>query len=131
MYKACIFDLDGTLANTLASIANFANTALEKCGYETIPVDKYRYLVGNGAVRLMHNMLDTVCGADGYNEEDVRRLREVYDALYEENPTLLVTNYPGMRETAEKLKSTGGGCLTAATASARRLRASPRRTGPC
>ncbi|MCY1713271.1 HAD family hydrolase [Caproiciproducens galactitolivorans] len=107
MYKACIFDLDGTLANTLASIANFANTALEKCGYETIPVDKYRYLVGNGAVRLMHNMLDTVCGADGYNEEDVRRLREVYDALYEENPTLLVTNYPGMRETAEKLKSTG------------------------
>lgn len=107
MYKACIFDLDGTLANTLASIANFANTALKKCGYETISVDKYRYLVGNGAVRLMHNMLDTVCGADGYDEEDVRRLREVYDALYEENPTLLVTNYPGMRETAEKLKSAG------------------------
>ncbi|NLG92660.1 MAG: HAD family hydrolase [Clostridiales bacterium] len=107
MYKGCIFDLDGTLANTLASIAYFANTALQKCGYETIAVDKYRYLVGNGADRLMHNMLDTVCGAGGYGEEDIRRVRKVYDELYEGNPTYLVTNYPGMREAVDKLKAAG------------------------
>lgn len=107
MYKACIFDLDGTLANTLTSIANFANTALQKRGYAAIPVDRYRYLVGNGTDRLMHVMLDTVCSADRYSEEEVRELRKVYDELYEGNPTLLVTNYPGMRETVEKLRNAG------------------------
>lgn len=107
MYKACIFDLDGTLANTLDSIAYFANSALEKCGYECIENEKYRYLVGNGADRLMHAMLDTVCGAGNYTEDDVERLRGIYDDLYESDPTYIVTNYNGMHETVNALKTAG------------------------
>lgn len=107
MYKACIFDLDGTLANTLDSIAYFANCALQKCGYESIDNEKYRYLVGNGADRLMHAMLGAVCGAGGYTEDDIGKLREIYDDLYESDPTYLVTNYPGMHETIKALKAAG------------------------
>ncbi|MBW7571190.1 HAD family hydrolase [Caproiciproducens faecalis] len=107
MYKACIFDLDGTLANTLASIANFANTAMEQCGYKPIEVEKYKYLVGNGTDRLMHAMLDTALGAQAYTEDDILKMRRIYDDLYESDPTRLVTNYSGMHETLEKLKAEG------------------------
>ena len=107
LYKACIFDLDGTLANTLASIANFANAAMRQCGYDPIEVERYKYLVGNGTDRLMHAMLDTVCGARGYTEDDIHRMRKIYDHLYESDPTHLVTNYSGMHETLAKLKKDG------------------------
>ena len=107
MYKACIFDLDGTLANTLESIAYFANKALNECGYQSIEVSKYKYLVGNGANRLMHNMLDTVCGKGGYLEEDINKLRNIYDKLYESNPTYIVKDYSGIKETVKELKSIG------------------------
>ena len=41
MKQAVIFDLDGTLADTLSSIAFFANRALVQCGYEEIPLEEY------------------------------------------------------------------------------------------
>jgi phosphoglycolate phosphatase len=107
LYKACIFDLDGTLANTLNSIAFFANDALKKCGYGTIEVEKFRYLVGNGADLLMHRMLDMVCGKGCYTEDEVRKLRKVYDNLYESDPTYMVTNYDGMHAAVAALKRRG------------------------
>ena len=60
MIKACIFDLDGTLCNTLDSIAYFCNQTLKQLGYSNIPTDKYRSLVGNGAEQLIHNMFHIV-----------------------------------------------------------------------
>lgn len=47
--KAVIFDMDGTVANTLTSIAGFGNAALEAHRLKTFPVDRYRTFVGNGA----------------------------------------------------------------------------------
>ena len=93
LYRACIFDLDGTLANTLNSIVYFANSALKLCGYPTIETDKYRYLVGNGADKLIRRMLGTV--AESYTEEEVTRLRKTYDRLYESDVMHLVTDYNG------------------------------------
>lgn len=107
LYTACIFDLDGTLANTLNSIAFFANRALENCGYRPIDVNEYRYLVGNGANRLMHRMLDLACGEGNYSEQEVERLRKVYDDLYESDPTYIVTNYSGMHEAVAALRRQG------------------------
>ena len=52
MYKAVIFDLDGTLTNTLDDIADAMNRALRLHGLPEYPVDAYRYLVGNGARKL-------------------------------------------------------------------------------
>lgn len=105
MYKACIFDLDGTLANTLDSIAYFANSALKQCGYNTIETNQYRYLVGEGVVKLIHRMLGTVCGTLGYTEADAQKLRAIYDDLYESDPTYVVTDYTGMHETIAALKT--------------------------
>ena len=48
MYKACIFDLDGTLTNTLDSLTYSTNKKLEEMGLETITKDKWRSLVGDG-----------------------------------------------------------------------------------
>ena len=58
--KAVIFDMDGTVADTLASIAGFGNAALKAHGYPEIETERYRRLVGNGADVLMRRMLDAV-----------------------------------------------------------------------
>jgi phosphoglycolate phosphatase len=56
-YQAVMFDLDGTLADTLRDIADAANHALAQLGRPTFPVPKYRYLVGQGARWLMTTAL--------------------------------------------------------------------------
>ena len=55
--QAVVFDLDGTLSNTLNSIAGFANEALVTCGLPAIAVDDYRQLVGGGRDSLIRRML--------------------------------------------------------------------------
>ena len=49
MIKCCIFDLDGTILNTITTITYFVNKTLQKFGYETITEDQCKYFVGNGA----------------------------------------------------------------------------------
>lgn len=106
MYQACIFDLDGTLANTLTSIAGFANRALRECGWPEIPVQRYRYLVGNGVVRLLHNMMHEVAPG-GYTEAQLSQVRQRYDRYYEAQPMLDVKPYPGVAQLLAALKSAG------------------------
>ena len=61
MIKACIFDLDGTLADTLESMAVAANDALKSAGYEALPVENYKYYAGDGAKTLVERaLLDAV-----------------------------------------------------------------------
>ncbi len=105
LYKACLFDLDGTLANTLHSIAHFGNGTLAAFGLPPIPADAYKQLVGNGADVLMQRMLQTV-GAR-LSEEDRKRFRAEYDRRYEQSPMELVTAYPGLPELLAKLKALG------------------------
>lgn len=107
MYHACIFDLDGTLANTLYSIAFFSNQALKKCGYPTIPEEDYRKIVGDGADMQIHRMLTAVSGGRAFTEREAGELKGVYSLLYESDPTHLIREYPGMRETLAKLKTAG------------------------
>lgn len=100
--KAVIFDMDGTVANTLTSIAGFGNAALEAHRLKTFPVDRYRTFVGNGADILMRRMLTAAKG--DYTEEDVKALRKTYDALYESDPTKDVKPYPGIVELLQKMR---------------------------
>lgn len=95
-YAACIFDLDGTLADTLHSIAYFGNRTLEAFGLPSIDVMDYRTLVGNGADVLMDRMLARV-GAH-LTGEARRAFRAEYDRCYAEDPLALVGAYPGMPE---------------------------------
>ena len=52
MKKLIIFDLDGTLLNTIADLAHSTNYALNKLGYPTHDVEKYNFMVGNGINKL-------------------------------------------------------------------------------
>jgi len=56
MIKACIFDMDGTLANTIDTIAYYANTALKEYGLKEIKTENYKYHVGSGYIQLIKNM---------------------------------------------------------------------------
>ena len=76
MIKACIFDLDGTLCNTLDSIAYFCNQTLKQLGYPNIPTNEYRSLVGNGAEQLIHNIFHIVHPT--YTPEDVHTAKQMF-----------------------------------------------------
>lgn len=56
-YKAVIFDLDGTLLNTLDDLANSANHVLRELGFAQHDVEKYKYFVGNGIPKLIERCL--------------------------------------------------------------------------
>lgn len=57
MKKAVVFDLDGTLSDTIVSIAYCANRALEKFGLQTFENDRYKKFVGDGAAELVRRTL--------------------------------------------------------------------------
>src|SRR5690242_3112817 len=56
-HRAVLFDLDGTLADTLVDIADAANHALERLGRPRIEVARFRYLAGQGLEHLMSHAL--------------------------------------------------------------------------
>lgn len=104
-YRACIFDLDGTLADTLRSIAYFGNGTLRAFGLPELDVQLYRYLVGDGAAVLMERMLKAANAAPG--SVDIAAFRAEYDRRYESEPMRLVAPYPGLPELLTDLKSRG------------------------
>ncbi len=104
-YSACIFDLDGTLADTLHSIAHFGNGTLEAFGYPPIDPIEYKQLVGNGADLLMRRMLARV-GAK-LSEEELKRFRAEYDRRYADDPMALVGAYPGLPYVLPRLRESG------------------------
>lgn len=104
MKKGIIFDLDGTLADTLSSIAYFANRALMQNGFPKIPVEQYRYLVGNGAKRLVHGMLRTV-GAD--TEENYAKVAPLYNDSYDADALYLTKPYDGILPLLDRLREKG------------------------
>ena len=57
MIKLVIFDLDGTLLNTIADLANSTNYALSQCGFPTHETDEYNFFVGNGINKLFERAL--------------------------------------------------------------------------
>lgn len=101
MIKACIFDLDGTLADTLSTIANYGNSALKANSYNEIEVEKYKYLAGDGRDELIKRMLKTVGDSDlkGY-----KNVGKTYDTLYELDVIGMTTVFDGIKELLMSLK---------------------------
>ena len=65
MIKACIFDMDGTVSDTINSITYFGNKALAENGLSGFTPDDYKYMVGNGADILVRRMLEKNGCTDG------------------------------------------------------------------
>lgn len=103
-YKAAIFDLDGTLLNTLESIAHPTNEALKQFGYEEQPVEAYKYFVGNG----YRNCVEKAMAANGISDpEKIEEVFEFGSRVYADDPTYNVKTYDGMKEVLEGLKARG------------------------
>lgn len=98
-----IFDLDGTLLDTVADLANATNRALECCGYPTHPVDAYYQFVGNGINKLFARALPAECS----NEDNVLRIRSLFVPYYNEHNADCSRPYPGVVELLERLQSRG------------------------
>ncbi len=100
--KAAIFDLDGTLLDTLADIGTGANLALCQFGYETYPISDYRMKVGHGIKRLFRNVLPA-----GAPDSEIDRVNSVYQQYYPTNCTVLTDYFPGVREFLRALTEKG------------------------
>jgi len=100
MKKAVIFDLDGTLIDSLEDIAINANITLKKLGCPTHPIDKYKNFVGDGAKVLIENAMPKYI-AQKYRDQGLSLFKE----LYEENLHTHTKLYDGIQLLLEELKS--------------------------
>lgn len=104
MYKACIFDLDGTLTDTLESLAYSVNETMKEMGMPQITTEQCREFVGNGAKVLIEKTLK----ASG--DEKLTRFDEAYDMylrIFDKCCTYRVKPYPGIPEMLKELKARG------------------------
>ena len=103
-YKAVIFDLDGTLVDSLADLSDSVNLMLESYGFPTHEMEQYHDFVGNGSKKLMERTLprDKAASAEFVEEALVK-----YKAIYKERLLEKTRPYNGVRELLAELKSRG------------------------
>ena len=103
MKKLVIFDLDGTLLDTIADLAESANYALKQLGYPTHDVETIRTFVGNGINKLLERALPP----HEQTEENVMRMRSHFVPYYDVHNADLSSPYPGIVNLLEDLQAKG------------------------
>ena len=101
--KAAIFDLDGTLLDTLADLAGAANTMLQESGFPTHPDSAYVNFIGNGMAMLVTRALPE----NARDEATVTRCTERYRELYAEGWNKETAPYAGIPEALDQLEADG------------------------
>lgn len=104
MKRAVIFDLDGTLLNTLGDLASSVNFALRSCGYPERSIDEVRTFIGNGVIMLMHRSVPK-----GTNAEDEKKCFEKFRAHYLEHMEDTTAPYEGVNGLIRALGEKGIG----------------------
>ena len=100
---AIIFDLDGTLLNTITDIANCANTVLESWALPVHPVNRYAELVGDGLANLARKVLPP----EHVGDASVSRFIDEYRVHYQDRWNETSTWYPGIPELLRELSNSG------------------------
>ena len=98
-----IFDLDGTLINTISDLGQACNHALAACGYPTHKIEDYPRLVGNGINKLIERALPE----EHRQEKTVLQVREYFVPYYDEHNCDLTHPYEGIPELLHALKAAG------------------------
>lgn len=102
MKKAVIFDLDGTLLNTLDDLADSTNYALSKFGYPTRTIEEVRQFVGNGVAKLIERAIP-----EGKNNPKFEKCLAIFKENYAQNMYNKTAPYNGIIEMLSNLKSKG------------------------
>lgn len=102
-YKLIVFDLDGTLVNSLTDLAIAVNEGLKKAGLKTHKIEKYQKFVGNGR----ENLIDRAMG-ESFNDERLRNIvKETFDTFYKAHCNDNTTSYKGCEKLLFELKKSG------------------------
>jgi phosphoglycolate phosphatase len=103
MKQLVIFDLDGTLLNTIADLAQSTNHALRKLGFPTHTEKAYNLMVGNGINKLFERALPE----DKRTETNILRIRTAFIPYYNEHNADKTRPYPKMDELLRTLQEYG------------------------
>lgn len=103
MLKAVLFDLDGTLVNSLADLAEGVNRALKTENYPTHEVEAFKYFVGDG----MPIMIERALPADKKDPDTIARMLKLLKAYYSEHFADFTCAYDGVPELVKELKKRG------------------------
>ncbi|MBO5993526.1 MAG: HAD-IIIA family hydrolase [Acidaminococcaceae bacterium] len=101
-YKAVIFDLDGTLLDTLTDLAEGTNYALHVNGFPERTLDEIRRFVGNGARKLIERAVP-----DGQIEAALEQVRQDFNIYYKVHCKDHTGPYPGIMEMLRELARQG------------------------
>ena len=103
MYKLAVFDMDGTILNTLAGLAASGNCALARAGFPEHEEGKYRFFVGNGIPKLIERILPE----NARDGETISRVMEYFNEDYSAHAVERMKRYPGLTEALMDLRSSG------------------------
>ena len=103
MIKACVFDMDGTVLDTITTITYYVNITLDKFGIRRISEDECKIFVGNGAKKLIERTL----ASRGIDESLVPEVLDSYNAAYDEDPNYLTAPFAGIPDLLSALKARG------------------------
>lgn len=101
-YKAVIFDMDGTILNTLEDLKNATNYSLRQFGMPERSLEEVRMFVGNGIRKLVERAVPA-----GTPKEKIDQILDVFLEYYEIHSADNTSPYPGILELVEKLKKAG------------------------
>ena len=102
LVRLFIFDLDGTLLDTLRDLAASVNYAMEQCHYPTHSIDKVRMMVGNGVATLIKRAVPS-----GTSDEDTAHALDIFKKHYMEHGEDTTQPYNGIIELLSALKQQG------------------------
>lgn len=103
LLKLVIFDLDGTLVNSLADLADAGNYALGKFGFPAHETEEYRYFVGSGVPELIRRALPNELAT----QENVEKLKPVFNEYYHGHYADKTKPYDGIKELLSALRKKG------------------------
>lgn len=103
LYPYVIFDLDGTLLNTIDDLADAANWVCARRGWPTHPVEAYKHMVGNGIPKLVERFSPP----EARTPEALEVARAEFAAYYDAHKEDKTAPYPGMPRLAARLREAG------------------------